>query len=128
VAEVDYKERLRIKKKNIIPKEQVIINSVSSQPRSIYEIKRDLAIHGHSNQGSIKQLKTLFDRVGIIKVPIMCSPDRRGNKESWGWRYGLLKRIENDFEGEPDNCEYINRTSWYLKQTLEARFYRSLYQ
>jgi len=123
VTEVDYKERLRIQRKNIIPKSQVMINSVSSGPKTLEQINRALILHDHMPRRSIKRFNTLLERLDIIRFPFMCSPDMLGDKSSWGWRYGLRELIETDFNGAPDDCKYINRTSWYLKQTLEDCFY-----
>ena len=128
MSEVDYKERLRVQRENIIPKVQVMINSVFSEPKTLEQINRALIVHGHTPQRSIKRFNNLLERLDIIKFPFMCSPDKKGNKSSWGWRYGLRDLIEIDFNGAPDDCKYINRTSWYLKQTLEDRFYSFLDQ
>jgi hypothetical protein len=123
MSEVDYKERLRIQRENIIPKGQVILNSVFYQPKSISEIKSILATYGHSRNFSHKRLKTLFDRLDIVGIPTLCSLDKPGDKTSRTWKYGLRDKIMTDLEGAPDACEYINRTSWYLKQTLGDCFY-----
>jgi len=128
MAEVDYRELLKIRRNNIIPKEDVIINLVNSEPRSLVQIKNALVLNGHTRGDSIRKLRTLIDRLGIVRFPFMCSPDVRGNKSSWGWKYGLLDKIVEDFGNSPDDCNYINRTSWYLKQTLGDQFYRSLNQ
>ena len=128
VAEVDYRERLKIRRNNLIPKEDVIINLVTSEPRSLGQLKNALVVHGHTHGDSIRKLRTLLDRLGIVRFPFMCSPDKKGNKNSWGWKYGLLDKLVEDFDNSPDDCNYINRTSWYLKQTLGDRFYRSLDQ
>jgi hypothetical protein len=128
VVEVDYREGLRIKRNNILPKADVVINLVTSEPRSIGQIKDALVVHGHTHGDSIRKLKTLLDRLEVVRFPFMCSPDKKGNKKGWGWRYGLLDKIVEDFANSPDDCNYINRTSWYLKQTLGDRFYRSLDQ
>ncbi len=128
VVEIDYRERLKINRENILPKEDVIINLVTSEPRSLDQIKNALVVHGHTALDSARKVRTLLDRLGIVKFPFMCSPDKKGNKESWGWRYGLVDRILEDFNKLPDDCDYINRTSWYLRQTLEDSFYRSLEQ
>jgi hypothetical protein len=126
MVELDYKQQLKTKRDSIIPPVQVILNSVFSQPKSIFEIKSALATHGHSRNFSHKRLKTLFDRLDIVGIPTLCSPDKPGNKTSQTWRYGLRDKIMNDLEGAPDACDYINRTSWYLRETLNDCFYRCL--
>ena len=128
MVESDYRERLKIRRNSIIPKEDVVINLVNSEPRSLGQIKDALVVHGHTRIDSIRKVRTLLDCLGIVKVPFMCSPDKKGNKNSWGWKYGLLDRLVEDFSNSPEDCSYINRTSWYLKQTLGDRFYRSLDQ
>jgi len=128
VVELDYKERLRVRRESIIPKNQVMLNSVISEPKTLDQIKSALIVHGHEPKISIKRFRTLLDQLGIVRFPFMCSPDKQGNKNSWGWRYGLRDLIEQDFDGTPDECNYINRTSWYLRKTIGDNFYRSLDQ
>ena len=126
MGDADYRQQLEIRRRNIIPVVQIILNSVYVQPRSIPEIRSSLATHGHSRSFTNKGLKTLFDKINIVGIPTLCSPDKPGNKTSKTWKYGLIDKIVSDFEGEPDACEYINRTSWYLRQTIDASNYKCL--
>ncbi len=128
MRDTDYKEQIRIKRENMLPKEDVVFNLVASEPRTLGQIKNALVTHGHTGSDSSRKVRTLLDRLGIVKFPFMCSPDKEGNKETWGWKYGLLDRILEDFNNAPDDCSYINRTSWYLRQTLGDIFYRALEQ
>lgn len=126
MGETDYKQRLKTKRENILPADQIILNTVYSEPKSLSEIRRGLATHGHSKNFGRRKLETLFDRLGVVGIPTLCSPDVPGNKSSRTWKYGLREKIVSDLEGEPDDCEYINRTSWYLRQTLNDCFYKCL--
>ena len=126
MGETDYKQRLKTKRKNILPVDQVILHTVFSGPRTLSEIRKDLATHGHSKNFGKRKLETLFDRLDVVGIPMLCSPDVAGNKSAWAWKYGLREKIVSDLEGEPDDCSYINRTSWYLRQTLNDCFYKCL--
>tara|TARA_Y100000034_G_C6879053_1_gene402467 strand:+ start:1058 stop:1519 length:462 start_codon:yes stop_codon:yes gene_type:complete len=126
MAELTYRQRLKLMRENKLSKAQIIENSVANRPKTINEIAKNLAIHGHSKPIGYKRLKKIFKKLDIIGIPTLCSPDKLGDKGSQTYRYGHRTLIEKDFQGSPDDCNYINRTTWFHRQTLNDFYYRGL--
>ena len=83
VVEIDYRERLRINRNNILPKADVVINLVTSEPRSLGQIKNALIVHGHTDGDSIRKLKPLLDRLEVVRFPFPPWQRRGSGGEGW---------------------------------------------
>ena len=114
--ENEWRAELRRKIKSRMSLDDIIIRTIISEPKTIYEIKKAISDH-RTKLPSTRQLDNfLMNHPNIVKFESMISPNEFSKCVGGGAtpiKYGLFERLISDLESDSEDITYINRSTYF---------------